>query len=476
MSILLRDTRTGIITSTDLIEPRLSLYLRENPDIVKVGIAITENKNYYPYLNDSNIDRNDPGVSLGLVYNPGLNRLGINTTNPQATLDVFGNLNASGVGTIAKRFDVGYGGTVFTVLNSKDSNIVGLGSTYSGNVGIGSNIPTQKLDIAGSIKINKNIYDSINYPGEIAYYLSRDGDGIRWVQITPSSATGIFVYNESSLIGTGQSFFGINLRTGRGAGVTTDPIQAFVNSSNSNIADVYAYDYWDFNSSGNIYRMTNVGIQNNNPTSTLDITGTLHATGAVDFDSTLTVDGSAVFNSTIELNSSLIDINGSTAICKTDYRLASVGTGVSWRPPGVQTQNAIWVTIDGNDTNSGYLEGDAKRTIGAAASIAEAGDTIFVRSGVYYENNPIGLRTDVSVSGQDLRLVTIVPQNIGKDIFHVRRGCLIENLNFNCETGQSNPGGGALAFPPTTTDIVAGKSFGAVSGYLAPGPATEGSS
>ena len=278
------------------------------------------------------------------------------------------------------------------------------------------------------------------------------------------------------MIGTGQSFFGINLRTGRGAGVTTDPIQAFVNSSNSNIADVYAYDYWDFNSAGNIYRMTNVGIQNNNPSSTLDITGTLHATGAVDFDSTLNVDGAAVFNSTIELNSSLIDINGSTAIGKTDYRLASVGTGVSWRPPGVQTQNAIWVTIDGNDSNSGYLEGDAKKTIGAAASIAEAGDTIFVRSGVYYENNPIGLRTDVSVSGQDLRLVTIVPQNLGKDIFHVRRGCLIENLNFNCETGQSNPGGGALAFPPTTTDIVAGRSYGAVTGYLAPGPATEGSS
>ena len=156
--------------------------------------------------------------------------------------------------------------------------------------------------------------------------------------------------------------------------------------------------------------------------------------------------------------------------------MSSVGTGVSWRPPGVQTQNAIWVTIDGNDSNSGYLEGDAKRTIGAAASIAEAGDTIFVRSGVYYENNPIGLRTDVSVSGQDLRLVTIVPNNLGKDIFHVRRGCLIENLNFNCETGQNNPGGGALAFPPTTTDILAGKSFGAVSGYLAPGPATEGPS
>ena len=470
MSVLIRDSRTGIVTSTDLTERYLDLFLRQNPNYSLVGIGTTANAIYYPLLNDSTIKFNDPYVQNNFVFNPGLTRLGIGTNDPKSTVDIGGNL------TVTKKLDVGVGGTILTVIASTDPSIVGIATTSYGNIGIGSTIPKQKLDIAGSIKIDKNIYDSINYPGEIAYYLSRDGNGIRWVEITPASAAGILVYNESSLIGTGQSFFGINLRTGRGAGVTTDPIQAFVNSSNSNIADVYAYDYWDFNSAGSIYRMTNVGIQNNNPSSTLDITGTLHATGAVDFDSTLNVDGTAVFNSTIELNSSLIDINGSTAIGKTDYRLASVGTGVSWRPPGVQTQNAIWVTIDGNDSNSGYLEGDAKRTIGAAASIAESGDTIFVRSGVYYENNPIGLRTDVSVSGQDLRLVTIVPQNIGKDIFHVRRGCLIENLNFNCDTGQSNPGGGALAFPPTTTDIVAGKSFGAVSGYTAPGPATEGPS
>jgi hypothetical protein len=440
MSVLIRDSRTGIVTSTDLIGTYLDLFLRQNPNYSLIGIAITNNAIYYPLLNDSTLRFNDPFVQNSFVINPGLTRVGIGTNNPRATLDVVGN------------------------------------QIVSGNVGIGLTIPEQKLDIAGSIKIDKNIYDSINYPGEIAYYLSRDGDGIRWVQVNPTAALGILVYNESSLIGTGQSFFAINLKTGRGAGVTIDPIQAFVNPSNPNIADIYAYDYWDFNPDGSIYRMTNVGIQNNNPTSTLDITGTLHVTGATDLDATLNVDGSAVFNSTIELNSSLIDTNNSTALGKFDYRLSSVGTGVSWRPPGVQTQNAIWVTIDGNDSNSGYLEGDAKRTIGAAATIAEAGDTIFVRSGVYYENNPIGLRTDVSVSGQDLRLVTIVPQNIGKDIFHVRRGCLIENLNFNCETGQSNPGGGALAFPPTTTDIVAGKSFGAVSGYTAPGPATEGPS
>jgi phosphoheptose isomerase len=149
---------------------------------------------------------------------------------------------------------------------------------------------------------------------------------------------------------------------------------------------------------------------------------------------------------------------------------------IIWAPSGADSRNLIWVSKYGNDDNGGKTEGDAKLTVGAAAAIAEPGDTIIIRPGVYYENNPIGLRTDVGVSGQDLRLVTIIPQNTGKDIFHVRRGCLIENMNFNCEPGQSNPGGGALAFPPTTTDIVAGKSYGAVTGYTAPGPATEGPS
>jgi cytoskeletal protein CcmA (bactofilin family) len=198
---------------------------------------------------------------------------------------------------------------------------------------------------------------------------------------------------------------------------------------------------------------------------------TLNVKGSTDLDSTLNVDGTSVFQNTVELNSSLIDVNNSTATGKFDYRLSSVGTGVSWRPPGVQTQNAIWVTMDGNDSNTGYLEGDAKRTVGAAASIAQEGDTIFVRSGVYYENNPIGLRTDVSVSGQDLRLVTIVPTNVTKDVFHVRRGCLIENLNFaGSNVSVAHTGCGAVAFPPTNPLDYA------VSGFIAPGPANEGSS
>jgi len=186
---------------------------------------------------------------------------------------------------------------------------------------------------------------------------------------------------------------------------------------------------------------------------------------------------------TLFLKSFLRDSNNNTGvgIAKTDYRLASVGSGVSWRPSGVETENAIWVSVDGIDTNSGLLEGDAKRTIGAAAAVAQEGDTIIIRSGTYVENNPIGLRTDVSVSGEDLRLVTIVPENRNKDVFHVRRGCLIQNVNFSgpINDGQSgvsydHSNCGAVAFPPTESGIAGGVDFQAVTGYIALGPANEG--
>ena len=243
--------------------------------------------------------------------------------------------------------------------------------------------------------------------------------------------------------------------------------------------------------------------------STLDVdlgttlNDTLDVDGATTLNSTLDVDGISTFNNvtdatsttdasvqidggvgivkklfvgsdtkiigTLELDSSLIDVNQETGVgaAKTDYRLASVGTGVSWRPSGVETQNTIWVSKNGIDSNSGLLEGDAKATVGAAAAIAQPGDTIKIRPGRYIENNPVGLQRDVSITGEDIRLVTIEPQNTNLDVFWVRRGCLIENLNFAGETvGVSHAGGGAVAFPKTGVT--------ANSGYTPAGPATQG--
>ena len=211
-------------------------------------------------------------------------------------------------------------------------------------------------------------------------------------------------------------------------------------------------------------------------------TGALVVDGGVGIVKNLNVGQNVKVSGNLELEAQLTDFFNSdgVGVCKTDYRLSSfnvtgVGVGVSWRPSGVQTKRTLWVSKNGCDTNSGLLEGDAKYTIAAAAAIAQEGDTIKVRSGVYMENNPIGLRTDVAVTGEDLRLVTIVPNNTNKDVFHVRRGCLVENLSFAGATITTNhPRCGGVAFPPTQASVSSGLDFQAVSGYTALGPANEG--
>ena len=64
--------------------------------------------------------------------------------------------------------------------------------------------------------------------------------------------------------------------------------------------------------------------------------------------------------------------------------------------------------------------------------------------------------------------MTVVPNNNDKDVFHVRRGCLVQNMNFAGATSGTLVTGGAVAFPPLTN------SEKAASGYIALGPANEG--
>ena len=761
-------------------------------------------------------------------------------------IDLRGELNAEYL-TVVQRLNVGVGGSILHAsvrYDDPSSGRVGVGNstplegmrlqvggpntmgtgeaestafvvTGLGTVGIGTTRPGSfagydpsvagdgivKLDINGSIKIERNIYDSADSAGVNGYYLNRDAHGIRWIEASPIAMEGIFVQDEGvylPTVGTAQTFSTLNFWGTNSLGVGTDNVIAIPDPDNpTNIARIQTQDLWGYTTTGDvnspIYRMTKVGIKNNNPSKELDVTGEVHVTGNVDFDSVLNVDGDTFLNAALDvdgattLNNSL-DVDGSTTlndtldvdgvatfndstdatsttsgsvqidggvgiqlklyvggntkvesvvdsvttgdgalvvvggvgigkklnvggdtkiegttqsttkdngaliveggagieknlnvggdaqvfgatqsttkdtgalivdggvgieknlnvggdaeifgttqstdkdtgalivdggvgieknlnvggntkidgttestdkdtgalivdggagieknlniggalkvdsttastdcttgsgvfgggvgiagdlnICgdthifgttdstdkdsgaliveggtgieknlnvggnakiigtlelenslidklnsvgydagktKNDYRLSAVGSGVSWRPSGVDTENAIWVTVDGDDNNSGLLEGAAKRTVGAAASIAKEGDTIIIRSGSYTENNPIGLRTDVSVSGEDLRLVTIIPENREKDVFHVRRGCLIQNLNFSGPPTDGQGGvsyahtdAGAVAFPPTQTAIDAGTDFQAVAGYKEIGPANEG--
>ena len=578
-----------------------------------------------------------------LIVNTDPCSVGIGTTLPAQKFQVkYGTLGAviSDAGQVGVRTSMFEGTEVFKV-NSKDNSFV---ITDTGNVGIGSLDPTAipgynpsqdgiiKLNVEGSVKIDRNIIDSADSPGVNGYYLNRDGNGIRWVQASPISLDGMYVQDEGADLpvnGTAQLFQWLNFVQLDSQGLGVDTLLPIPDPANPTaIAKIQTQDLWGHTNSANdspIYRMTRVGIKNNNPAVELDVTGELHVTQDVDFDSQLNVDGETflnaaldvdgltTFNNTtdatsptsasvqldgglgvvkqiyiggiariqdstdstscttgaltvaggvgisknlnicgdqkitsatestncttgalivtggvgisknlnvcgdadiygttqsvdknsgalvvdggvgieknlnvgqntkltgsLELESRIIDkfdSNG-VGICKTDYRLSSfdvsgVGVGVSWRPPGVQTKKTIWVTKNGCDTNSGLLEGDAKYTIAAAAGVAQMGDTIKVRSGVYYENNPIGLRTDVAISGEDLRLVTLVPENTNKDFFHVRNGCLVENVSFKGSAGTEtlHHGLAAVAFPPTDA------ADQAVTGYIELGPSNEG--
>jgi len=112
---------------------------------------------------------------------------------------------------------------------------------------------------------------------------------------------------------------------------------------------------------------------------------------------------------------------------------------------GATVTNVWYVTKDGKDDNTGRKIGDAKATIKSAVGSAAEGDVIKVSAGTYTENNPIELPKQVSIVGDSLREVSVVPQNAGSDLFHVAPGNYLSEMSF---TGTMNAGSAICAFNP----------------------------
>ncbi len=442
-------------------------------------------------------------VDLGTTLNSTLDVDGATTLN--STLDVDGDT------TLNATLKVGIGGTVIT-------------TTQNGFVGIGTIDPIRSIDLAKDILIRRALYDSNNnldYKKDL-YTPPRSVLTTVGIDETGQIIGGRF-YDAANMIRLNLDFIAAEAI---GFLTSTDyknpafqvPGVGGVSTCRNDIKNILKAITVDITKGGNA-QSVGAGQSYYNGPSLIHITGN-DTNGYSVKDATIVAITTAAQIARYIINnaplpksyqsgissiyqirdltiqndgSSNMDPNGCSNVVSAIYTCAGIvttiiGSGpnavtvkqpdgkVIWSPSGADSKNTIWVTKYGNDDNTGKTEGDAKLTIGAAAEIAESGDTIFVRPGIYYENNPIGLRTDVTVSGQDLRLVNIVPLNLRKDVFQVRRGCLIENLSFVCETGQENPGGAAVAFPPTIEAVLANEAYPAVTGYLAPGPATEGPS
>ena len=480
-SILIDDTNTGIYRLTNV-------GIFTNTPIVPLQIGSKT---------DTDTDENIVGITSGKV--------GIGTTNPRLPLDVYGAASISGVTTLASAGGITTTGGDLFVNNGLS---VGGAATVVGDLNVDG----------GDIKTNQTTFNLLN---STVTALNLGGNATT-IEIGKNDATGVININatkDSTSTTTGA------LVVDGGVGIAkTLSVGGNVSVGNTLVLDGKLQDINDDlgnTVSTTLYKPTTASYTPADGNLTLTIADHGFANGDLiriaDNSLTFTCDkdshgsnhtyprlsdpasGKWLSVSSVSTNTFVVNIGKSGSndqyahtfisalddciihsvgqYLKDDYRLASVGTGVTWRPSGVETKKTIWVSTSGNDNNSGLLEGDAKVTIGAAAAIAQENDTIIVRPGVYDENNPIGLRTDVSITGQDLRLVTVRPKNLMRDIFHVRRGCLVENLNFSCSNvSTANTAGAAVAFPPTQADIDAETAYQAVSGYTDIGPATEGPS
>ncbi len=108
----------------------------------------------------------------------------------------------------------------------------------------------------------------------------------------------------------------------------------------------------------------------------------------------------------------------------------SVGSRIIEPGQGDDIGRTIFVTVNGNDNNSGLNERDSVRTIKKAAELAQFGDGIKVYPGQYIEDNPITFRDLVAVEGMDLRNVLVTPANPEKDLYLVGDGFHATNHSF----------------------------------------------
>lgn len=131
-------------------------------------------------------------------------------------------------------------------------------------------------------------------------------------------------------------------------------------------------------------------------------------------------------------------ITGSSITIGDNVTINTGATGINSAP------NVIYVAKDGDDAKNGASIDNAKLTIAGAVSVAQTGTTIKVLSGTYNENNPIEVPAFVSIVGDNLKTVTVIPNNSTEDIFHVNKGTYLANMTF---VGHVTPSA-AVAFPP----------------------------
>lgn len=180
--------------------------------------------------------------------------------------------------------------------------------------------------------------------------------------------------------------------------------------------------------------------------SNAEIFGDLHATGDITFDGNITFGDSDTdsLGFSADIASNIIpDVDDTYTIGTpfkrwsdlynvlingTEYTTGSlIVDGANLTLP----QGNLWyVSINGNDNNSGTHQNDTFATVYKALQSASAGDTIFVYPGTYEEIFPLEIPAGVTVKGLDIRNTKIVPDSssANEDVFLLNGETTVEDI------------------------------------------------
>ena len=277
-------------------------------------------------------------------------------------------------------------GSGTTLLNINKNNLTFIAS--SGRLGIGTTNPVRTLDVVGDISLTNRLFVRSTAGTNEQVLVSRGpSNPAEWVNKEVISST--------TIEDTDQN-------------VVFYPTFSPVTSGSLNTLKVDS-DGLAYNPASNSF-----GIGTTTPVTRLQVVGDVTALKYFG-------DGVNLVGIVTQIVPS-IGIN----IQSTQSQGKGIVTIDAYKPVG----KTIYVSQNGNDSNTGLAENDPKRTIKAASNVAIFGDTIKVFPGVYVEENPIILKKTVSVEGTELRNCVVTPKYPYLDLFHVNNGCHITDMSF----------------------------------------------
>jgi hypothetical protein len=168
-------------------------------------------------------------------------------------------------------------------------------------------------------------------------------------------------------------------------------------------------------------------------TSEVDIQDNLHATGTITWDGNITF-GTADNDSisfSADINSNIVpdqditfDLGSALRNLQWDNLYSKIITVDSLTVTDITAndinlllpqENTIYVSVNGNDTNTGTHAHHTYATIKQALSVAVPGDQIVIFPGTYTEIFPLVVPQGVSIRGAGIRAVTVQPTVATKD-------------------------------------------------------------